>query len=377
MVRPVMRLRIPPPYRGETMSSFLGRASQFYAMPPKVLIGQLLGSEKAFGKGIFDLDLNPSLQLEQALEECVEGWRSPLADFHGLYGPIVVQRGRYAYCPRCFKDDLEAGRVPYFRMDWGGFFVSTCWIHGSLLLSWHATSGQGLRRLPKTWLYGLKTVRDDVPDFFEAHLRLLENFERGTPRIYGGLDPSTVTNRLARLQSAVEKRSTEPALIHPRGKDPQLRLQRIAYEVATMAAGKLWGVGPYGLNANWLAIEPESYELVEVPSKPQVWLRSMHALRRAVDLNWRRTFLWVVAMTLGGTQEFGALLSPAGAHQPWRLWWNDCLIPMVGEVYRERFEGAMDRLSHHLDGMGRHGRSCLAEMGRHKSSLHYVRRSIG
>lgn len=243
MGQPAMRLRIAPPFPGETMSSFLGRASQFYAMPPKELIGQLLGSEKAFGKGISDLDLNPSLQLEQALAESVEGWRSPLSDFHGLYGPIVVHRGRHAYCPRCFKDDLEAGRVPYFRMDWGGFFVSTCWIHGSLLLPWHATSGQGLRRLPKAWLYGMKGARDDVPDFFEAHLKLLENFERGASQIYGGVDPRMVIERLARLQSAVEKRSTEPTITYPKGKDPQLRLRRIAYEVATMAAGELWGGG--------------------------------------------------------------------------------------------------------------------------------------
>jgi hypothetical protein len=361
------------------MSSFLGRASQFYAMPLKELIGQLLGGEKVFGKGISDLDLNPSPQLEKALAESVEGWISPLADFHGLHGPIVIYRGRHAYCPRCFKDDLEAGRVPYFRMDWGGFFVSTCWIHGSLLLPWHATNGQGLRRLPKTWLYGLKTAREEVPDFFEAHLRLLENFERGATRIYGGLDPRTVAERLARLQSVVEKQSTEPAPTYPKGKDPRLRLRRIAYEVATVAAGPLWGVGPYGRNVHWLTIEPESYELVEVPSEPQVWERSMHALRRAVDLNWRRTFLWVVAMSLGGTQEFGALLSSDGAHHSWRRWWIDCLVPMVGEVYRERFEGAMDRLSNHLDGMGRHGTGApsLIEMCKHKSSLRFARKSNG
>lgn len=361
------------------MSSFLGRASQFYAMPPKVLISQLLGSEKAFGKGISDLDLNPSPQLEQALAESVEGWRSPLSDFHGLYGPILIQRGRCAYCPRCFKDDLEAGRVPYFRMDWSGFFVSTCWIHGSLLLPWHATSGQGLRRLPRTWLYGLKTVRDDVPDFFDAHLRLLENFERGAIQVYGGLEPRTVTERLVRLQSAVEKQSTKPTPIYPKGKDPQLRLRRIAYEVATVAAGELWGVGPHGRDVNWLTIESESYELVEVPSEPQVWLRSMHALRRVVDLNWRRTFLWVVAMSVGGTQEFGGLLSPPGAHQPWRRWWNDCLIPTVGEIYRGRFEGAMDRLSNRLDGKGRHGLGApsLVEMCRHRPSSRFSRKSIG
>lgn len=127
------------------------------------------------------------------------------------------------------------------------------------------------------------------------------------------------------------------------------------------------------------AVNDESYELVEVPSEPQVWLRSMHALRRVVDLNWRRTFLWVVAMSLGGTEEFGALLSPAGDYQPWRRWWSDYLIPAVGETYRGRFESAMDRLSNRLDGKGRHGLGgpSLAEKFRHRPGLHLLIKSIG
>lgn len=379
MVGSAIRLRVHPPYPGESVSSFLGRASQFYVMPLRQLVGQLLGKERIFGKGIPDLDLNPSPLLEHALAESVEGWRSPLADFLGVYGPIVVYKGRHAYCPRCFREDLAMGRVPYFRMDWSAFFVSTCWTHGSLLLPWYATNGQGLRCLPKGWLYGVKAARDGVPTFFEDHLRLLDNFEKGATRIYGGLDPRVVTERFARLQSAVEKQSAAPMPIWPKGEDPHLRLRRIAYEVATVAVGPLWGVGPHSRNNRKLAIEPESYELLPVPSKPQVWGRAMHALRRAVDLNRRRTALWVVAMSLGGTKEFGALLCPDEPQQSWRRWWSDCLIPRVGDVHRERFEGAMARLGNRLDGMGRHGLGApsLIEMCRHRSSQRFTRKSIG
>jgi len=245
------------------------------------------------------------------------------------------------------------GRVPYFRMDWSAFFVSTCWIHRSLLLPWYATNAHGFRYLPKEWLYGLKATRKGIPIFFEDHLRLLDDFEEGATRIYGGLDPREVTKRFARLQSTLEKQSSAPIPVCPQGVDPQLRLRRIAYEVATVAVGPLWGVGPHSRNNVKIAIEPESYELLPVPREPEIWSHPTHAIRRVVDLNRRRTFLWVVAMSLGGTKEFGALLCPEGRQQSWRQWWTDCLIPMAGKPNRKRFEGEMARLSRRLDGAGR------------------------
>ena len=98
-----LTLRVDPPYLGESLSSFLGRAAQFYRTPYHALMGELLSGNKQFGKGMLDLDLNPSPALERKLTQTVPGWVSPLEGFKGFYGPVVMCRSRHAYCPRCFK----------------------------------------------------------------------------------------------------------------------------------------------------------------------------------------------------------------------------------------------------------------------------------
>ncbi|TWI05721.1 hypothetical protein IP93_03010 [Lysobacter ruishenii] len=40
-----LRLRVDPPYPGESMSSFLGRTAQFYAMPVPTLLTDLMQGE--------------------------------------------------------------------------------------------------------------------------------------------------------------------------------------------------------------------------------------------------------------------------------------------------------------------------------------------
>jgi hypothetical protein len=344
--RPTIRLRVDPPYPGESMSSFLGRASQFYTIPPNVLLTQLLNGEMKCGKGAVDVDLNPSPALERRLAESVVNWRSPLADFRGFHGPVVIQRSRHAYCPRCFQEDLEAGRTPYFRMDWSAFYVSTCWRHGTFLLPWYDTTTQGLRRLPKSWIYRTQHVRDGTPAFYRDHLERLKDFMGDRAKIYGGLSARNVMAHLAALQSAVEKPSTSPMLLHPEREASPSRLRLIAYEIAVTAVIELWGVG-----SPEIAIEPESFEFVPVPEQPRKWRSKLWALRRTGDLSWRRTFLCVVAMSLAGTDEYGAVLTPSGKPRPWRRWWSEHLIPLVGESYRGRFEDAMDLLSWRLDGL--------------------------
>ncbi len=349
--RPIIRLRVDPPYPGESMSSFLGRAAQFYTIPPNALLAQLLNGDMKFGKGTVDVDLNPSPALERRLAESVVNWRSPLTDFRGFHGPVVIQRSRYAYCPRCFQEDLEAGRTPYFRMDWCAFYTSTCWTHGTFLLPWYNTSTQGLRRLPKSWIYRTQHVRDDTPAFYRDHLERLKEFMCDRAEIYGGLSPRKVMAHLAALQSAVEKPSISLMSLHPEREASPSRLRLIAHEIAAVAVTKLWGAGPHGRNAVKLAIEPESFEFVPVPEQPHVWQSKLWALRRTGDLNWRRTFLFVVAMSLAGTEEYGTMFALYGRPRPWRCWWSEHLIPLIGESYRGRFEDAMDLLSWRLDGL--------------------------
>lgn len=365
-----LALRVDPPYPGESLTSFLGRAAQFYRTPYKSLVTQLLGGRKLVGKGALDLDLNPPPDLEAALARSVHGWRSPVAAHRGFYGPVVMSRGRYAYCPRCFKEDVEGGRVPYFRIDWAPLFVTTCWKHGSMLMPWHDVNRFGLRLLPKSWLYQ-QGEKYDAPAFFDEHLKQLDAFEGGTPRVYGGLDPRLVGSKLALLQASIEKRSEAAIPLFPGGRDPNLRLRRLAMEIARVAVGTLWGAGPDQSEQKCLHIEPVSYELVRVPVCLREWPHALNAIRRVADLNWRRTFAWVIAMTLEGTQEFGEKFCPEGRPQPWREWWNEVLISAAGVGQEGRVAQAMQRLAKRLDGLDWPGRN-LPTLGVRRTRSSYV-----
>ena len=362
-----LALRVDPPYPGESLTSFLGRAAQFYRTPYKSLVTQLLGGKK---KGALDLDLNPPPDLEAALARSVHGWTSPVAPHRGFYGPVVMSRGRYAYCPRCFKEDMEGGRVPYFRIDWVPLFVTTCWNHGSMLMPWYDVDRFGLRLLPKRWLYQ-ERGEYDAPAFFDEHLKQLDAFEGGTPRIYGGLDPRLVASKLARLQAAIEKRSEAAIPLFPGERDPRWRLRRLAMEIARVAVGTLWGAGPEQSEQKRLHIEPVSFELVRVPTRIKEWPHALNAIRRVADPNWRRTFAWVIANTLEGTLEFGEKFCPEGQPQPWREWWNEVLISSVGVGQEERVAQAMQRLAKRLDGVDWPGRN-LPTLGVRRTRSSYV-----
>lgn len=368
-----LTLRVDPPYPGESLTSFLGRAAQFYRTPYKSLITQLLGGKKLVGKGALDLDLNPPPALELGLARSVHGWRSPIESHKGFHGPVVMSRGRYAYCPRCFKEDLESGRVPYFRIDWTPLFVTTCWRHRSMLMPWYEVSRFGLRRLPASWLYQ-EGGGHDAPAFFDEHLGQLDEFKRGTPRIYGGLDPRVVTSKLARLQSAIEKQSDAAIPLFSGGRDPRLRLRRLACEIAKVAVSELWGAGPDQEEQKCLQIEPVSYELVRVPVHLREWPHALNAIRRVADLNWRRTFAWVVAMSLEGTLEFGREFCPEGRPQAWRVWWKGTLIPAAGPGQVARFEQAIQRLARRLDGLDWPGRGVPTLEARQERSSYFFGR---
>src|SRR3546814_7977608 len=77
MARPALRLRIDSPYPGESMSSFLSRAAQFYAMPAPSLLKELLHGRNWSALERRDVDLAPSPALEQRLSAVVSDWRSP------------------------------------------------------------------------------------------------------------------------------------------------------------------------------------------------------------------------------------------------------------------------------------------------------------
>ena len=371
-----LTLRVDQPYSGESLTSFLGRAAQFYRTPYKSLISQLRDGKKLVGKGAHDLDLNPPPDLDLALARSVRDWKSPIECHTGFHGPVVMSRGRYAYCPRCFKEDIESGRTPYFRTDWAPLFVTTCWHHRSMLMPWCEVSRIGVRRLPTSWLYK-DGGDDDVPAFFGEHLRQLDAFEGGVPRIYGGSDPRIVTSKLAGLQAAIEKQSAAVMPAFPVGRDPHMRLRRLAREVAKVAVGKLWGTGPDQQMQKNLRIEPLSYELERVPPSIERCVHPMSAVRRVADLNLRRTFAWVIAMSLEGTLEFGRVLCPAGQPKPWRDWWEETLIPAAGADHADRFQQAMHSLARRLDGLDWPGRGLPSVKVRRNRSSYFFGRTPG
>src|SRR3546814_4003594 len=83
MARPSLRLRIDSPYPGESMSSFLSRAAQFYAMPAPSLFTELLHGRNWSALERRDVDLAPSPALGQRLSEVVSDWRSPAEKHRG------------------------------------------------------------------------------------------------------------------------------------------------------------------------------------------------------------------------------------------------------------------------------------------------------
>ena len=136
MIKVSLCLRIDSPYPGESMSSFLSRTAQFYAMPTPSLLKELLQGRNWSKEERRDLDLAPSPLLLQRLSETVRDWQPLTEEHQGFMRWTLAQRQRRAYCPTCFLEDLDAGRTPYFRTDWIPALVTCCWKHGTPLFDW-------------------------------------------------------------------------------------------------------------------------------------------------------------------------------------------------------------------------------------------------
>ena len=136
-----------------------------------------------------DLDLGIPAKLEERLAESVTDWRSPLVKHGGFCHWILAGASRTAYCPQCFKEDLEQGRIPYFRNDWIAVCVTSCWVHRTPLFQWCAIPARGVRRLPKEWIYQIDDPMAYAPDFFVRHLDLLDQLQQQpVPVSYTHLD---------------------------------------------------------------------------------------------------------------------------------------------------------------------------------------------
>jgi len=186
------------------MSSFLGRAAQYYAMHPRVLLSTLMDGSKWTGAGRPDVDLRPPEVLQDRLASAVRGWRSPLEGWSGFVSWVLAPSERRAYCPACFQEDLAIGRTPYFRLDWAPVLVTACWTHNTPLFSWEAVDSTGARTLPKEWIYRLDNCGSVVPEFMRRHLEALKTLSSARD---SAEDARSALKVIRGVQALVEKSS--------------------------------------------------------------------------------------------------------------------------------------------------------------------------
>lgn len=199
-----MVLRVDPPYLGESMSSFIGRTAQFYAMHQRVLVSTLMEGARWSAPGRPDLDLRPPDVLEDRLASAVRDWRSPLKDWSGFLGWVLAPTQRHSYCPACFREDLDSGRTPFFRIDWAPVLVTACWIHKTPLFNWEAVDSTGARQLPKEWIYKLDGFVGFVPGFMKGHLASLGRLAASSVLEHGF---QSMLQTICTAQSLIEKPS--------------------------------------------------------------------------------------------------------------------------------------------------------------------------
>jgi hypothetical protein len=201
-----LRLRVDPPYDGESISSFVGRAAQSYSTPVRSLLSDLTGG-KPPSKQKIDLDRNPSNELLEGLGDAVHGWNSSLDNMKGFNHWVLAPSERYAYCPLCFKEDLEGSRVPYFRNDWMAALTTNCWKHRTPMFNWLLRSPTYGRQLPKDWILRSRRDASTYPEFFMADLHALEEIAEAHETLSAEtpFPVSKMLSAVAELQYSFEK----------------------------------------------------------------------------------------------------------------------------------------------------------------------------
>lgn len=348
MAKAALRLRVDSPFPGESMSSFLSRAAQFYSMPVPHLLSCLLGEHRLSTHERRELDLEPSRTLEDLLAAAVRNWRSPAADHKGFLQWNLAPGSRAAYCPTCFIEDLQVGRTPYFRNDWIPLLVTTCWHHETPLFDWEFRYGKGWRRWPREWLYGFGNPDEHVPSFMQLHLRQLEELRAGpdgNADVGDGISLSQALLYLNRLQGLVEKPSAAPMPERPGFRSDLGELRSMVRRLVQLAA---WYQVEYREPplATALAKEGEGSWFGSVPDQAMPRHRKYldSGLRQDGCIRWRRQYLIFVVRTLLRMERFSTLFpleSPRLAEPAWRDWWSNAIRPALGPNQRTALDAFM------------------------------------
>jgi hypothetical protein len=339
-----LRLRIDSPYPGESMSSVIERAAQFYAMPAPTLLNQIMADETWSSRARRDLDLNPPRALERRLSECISDWRAPLADHVGFMKWTLAQRSRHAYCPLCFVKDLGEGRTPYFRYDWIPAMTTFCWEHQTPLFDWEAVDCAGRRRLPKGWIYRLDDREREFPEFMRWHLALLEQMKSDADDVAGAGDISldAALQALWQLQCLTEKPSAAP-MPDEAPFQTDLGMFRCMAGLIVQFASRhedrhreppiACSAKPEGM-ADWFGAIPDTVRRRE-------WKFSDEGIRQTGGIPWRRSYLLFTARTLAGCDRFRGLFGSTVPAPPWRGWWMNSIRPRLGPEQQDTIDWHM------------------------------------
>lgn len=300
-----MRLNLigfPPPMPGESLSSFIERGANFYAISPLNLLRQLEDA-RLRGHRRPDFDFSPPPELLRRLEDYVPDWSWDSHEHKGFLQWYLKPIARSGYCVRCFEEDLAAGHSPYFRLDWAAAAVTSCWKHDVPLSHWHQVDSHGFRRLPRQWARHPSFSQTYAEGFTEAQRQVAVYEEQRThSHSPGGV--LWALQCLRALQLAIEKPSREPLLAATQRVTAVEKYRAFIYSVirhtaiywASLRVGSLRAVSVDASFDPWF--EPPA---VKPPRSPEGFADM--AITTASNPAWRRAYFWYASVMLAGHGE--------------------------------------------------------------------------
>ncbi len=143
---------LPTPFDDELLSSWLLRCAVSHGMDSaRRFADGVLRSEgmRPLSWEVSDLDTETPLRLITVLARRTAVCEQQLMRMMVKKGPhVLFKRHRDAYCPRCFKEDVER-RAVYTRRRWIDSWCLQCEVHGCLLGAYvHPPSGLSAKKLP-------------------------------------------------------------------------------------------------------------------------------------------------------------------------------------------------------------------------------------
>lgn len=347
-----LTLRVPPPYPDESVTSFMERCASYYEVGQTNLLKMILPDQRRRSV-THDADFAVPSMWVKRLSEAVPRWQDNAAFTSVPAGIAVASRLRTAYCPLCFEQDLEHGRVPHFRIQWALLFVTCCEAHGTPLFNWRWRTPDGHRRLPKTWVVDRVRSPVDEPLFWFLQLDVARNAWLAESRGEDGCGRRQSFSDLLRLQQLTADVSVKA---NSTGFDAvSLDLfHRACWDIASELA-----IGPYytedatcrsSLDDHWDDDLTDVDGLREGPqTQPGRWV-----LRGLESMRWRRTYMSTVANVLAGSMRFGTGWSPSQEpRRPWRQVWRDVHHRRQADLGKRELAWRIEKMGEWLDGIGK------------------------